>query len=471
MTLALQETSTDHRGYLLPIDVYAQRRVDTGALVSFRVRWRQIDDRGRSLRPSRSFSVRKLGSLDRALDAAIFFQAGAEEASRFYRRRVRQPGVLTANDVFAEWVRLHGPDLSLEYVEGKSRLWETEIATRPIGDIRLKEISSEPSLLVAYQDELVTEGLGANRRREIWKLMRAVLRWGRRRHPDALTIEVAGLIELPAYDRSRLAYVADAVGIERTIEAVGNRPTADRLLALRDAAFVAAMGFTVATRPSEWRLSATWEDLRADTVELQRRGRPPGRRIAGLKRGAHVALLLPNARDRLLTYKDQLEARFGRQRPDALIFQVLDEDEGPIWARPRGGGRLVPLAWTTSFYNRWVRRVWMPAREAAARAPDAPPGLATMKFYDCRHTAISMALHSTLAMGPLGVNLHPLAAMAGHNVQTLENHYRHIIVRYIGKPPIDLVEECARAREQVELAPFPEAPMRPRGPSLRRGSL
>jgi hypothetical protein len=45
-----------------------------------------------------------------------------------------------------------------------------------------------------------------------------------------------------------------------------------------------------------------------------------------------------------------------------------------------------------------------------------------MRLYDCRHTAISMALH-------------PLAAMAGHNVQTLENYYRRII----GK----LVEECA----------------------------
>jgi hypothetical protein len=214
------------------------------------------------------------------------------------------------------------------------------------------------------------------------------------------------------------------------------------------------MGFTVATRPSEWRLSATWEDLHEDTVELQRRGGSPRRRLAGLKRGAHVALLLPNARDRLLAYKDELEARFGRQRPDALIFQVIDLDDGPVWARPRGGGRRVPLAWTTNSYDRWVQRVWVPARAAAARAPDAPAGMARMAFYDCRHTAISMALHSTLVMGPLGVNLHPLAAMAGHSIQTLEDHYRHIIVRYVGKPAIDLVEECAEARRRVEETPF-----------------
>jgi hypothetical protein len=34
------------------------------------------------------------------------------------------------------------------------------------------------------------------------------------------------------------------------------------------------------------------------------------------------------------------------------------------------------------------------------------------------------------------------------------DHYRHIIVRYIGKLAIDLVEECAAARSQVEEDPF-----------------
>jgi hypothetical protein len=452
MTLALRDTREDHRGRALPRCIYAQVRRDTGDIVAFRVRWQQFDDQGRRLRPSRSFSIRRLGSADRALDAATFFHQGAVEASRVYRGRSRRPRTLTANDVFAEWMKTHAVELSVDYAEKMDRLWRTEIETRTIGGLRLKEISADPSLLVVGQDELVAEGLGASRRREIWKLMRAVLRWGRRRHPGDLTIEVAGLIELPRYDRSRLAYAADALGLERIIEAVLNRSTADDLLALRDAAFVAAMGFTVATRPSEWRLVATWESLLEDTVELQRRRGASSRRLAGLKRGAHVALLLPNARDRLLAYRTALEERFGQQPPDALVFQVLDHD-GPVWARPGGGGRKVPLAWTTNTYNQWVHRVWAPARAIAARSPDSPPGLAAMKFYDCRHTAISMALHSTLVMGPLGMNLHPLAAMAGHSIQTLEGYYRHIIVRYVGKPPIDLWEECARARTTVEETP------------------
>lgn len=452
MTLALQDTGVDHHGRPLPPDIRALVRRDTGALVSFRVRWRQVDERGRRLRPSRSFSARRLGSADRGLDAAVFFRAGALEASRVYLRKAGRTRALTANDVFAEWLALHAIELSQDYAEKMERLWRREIEPRPIREMRLKEISADPALLVGHQDELVAEGVPPGKRREIWKLMRAVLRWGRRRHPDALTIEVAGLIELPGYEHSRLSYAADALGLERLIEAVLNRPVRYPLLALRDAAMVAAMGFTVATRPSEWRLMAAWEDLREDTVELHRRGSPRGRRLAGLKSGAHVALLLPNARDRLMDYRRALEAIHGPQPAEALVFQLLGE-EGPIWARPRGGGRRVPLALTRNAYNRWVRTVWWPARSVAARAPDSPPGLAGMKFYDCRHTAISMALHSTLVMGPLGMNLHPLAAMAGHSIQTLESHYRHIIVRYIGKPPIDLVEECARAREQVEAGP------------------
>ena len=213
------------------------------------------------------------------------------------------------------------------------------------------------------------------------------------------------------------------------------------------------MGFTVATRPSEWRFAATWGDLREGTVELQRAGRRQSQRPAGLKTGAHAALLLPNARDRLLAYRGALKALYGPQSSNALVFQVLDVD-GPVWGKSKGDGSRVPLAWAKNAYNQRVKRIWAPARITASKAPDAPPGLATMKFYDCRHTAISMALHSTLVMGPLGMNLHPLAAMAGHSIQTLERYYLHIIVRYIDKPPIDLRQGCARARASVEEAPF-----------------
>jgi hypothetical protein len=77
-----------------------------------------------------------------------------------------------------------------------------------------------------------------------------------------------------------------------------------------------------------------------------------------------------------------------------------------------------------------------------------------MRFYDCRHTAISMALHSTLVAGPHGMNLHTLAGWAGHDVQTLQRYYSHVIARYQNTKPIDLKAECQAARAKAESQPL-----------------
>jgi hypothetical protein len=92
-----------------------------------------------------------------------------------------------------------------------------------------------------------------------------------------------------------------------------------------------------------------------------------------------------------------LEGRWGPQPDHALIFPVLRED-GPAWTQPEGADEPVPLAWSKNDYDRWAARVWRPAWEIAAKAKGAPSGRATMTIYDCRHTAISMALHPTLVM-------------------------------------------------------------------------
>jgi integrase len=167
-----------------------------------------------------------------------------------------------------------------------------------------------------------------------------------------------------------------------------------------------------------------------------------------LKTFARGALVLPNAWERIDAYLKAREERFGPEPGNALLFQVIGP-EGPEWIVPDGTGDPVPLAMTMNYYNQWVKRVWFPARAAAAEAPDTPSGLARMAFYDLRHTAISMALHSTLVVGPHGMNLHPLAGWSGHDIETLQRYYSHIIARYMGKPPIDLIAECRAAREQV----------------------
>lgn len=448
-----RQTNSDHYGNQLPASVFGTARTGDGVIVGYRARWREEDEDGIMRHRARSFSVRKFGSQDRALDAATSFLEGAREAL-WIDGSVSLPDTsraMTVEEVFREWIVSHAPTLSRGYAEKSIRLWDREIASRSISKVRLEKISEDTSVLVRFQDRLVTEGVSISKRRGILKLLRAVLRWGRYRHPNALDIELSGLIRLPRQNRKRLPYAADAYGLERIIEAVLRRPSRDELLPLRDAAFVAAMGYTIASRPSEWRYSATWADLHETTVELQRASRTYSGGVEGLKTGARAALLLPNAKERIETYREALEERYGPQPGDALVFQVLGED-GPVWAE--GAGGRTPLAWSDNDYVRWTARVWKPARAIAAQAPDAPAGLEKMTFYDCRHSAISMALHSTIVAGPYGMNLHPLAGWSGHDIATLQRYYAHSIARYHGQPPIDLEQEGRRARRAVERSPF-----------------
>jgi hypothetical protein len=453
MAAGLVEKSVDHRGEELPAGIYSLVAEDDST-ASYKVRWREEDGDGVARQRSKSFSVRKLGSADRALEAAAAWRRGALAAVKIEGSVAREDaaGAMSVEDLFQEWCVKRGAELSESYGNKAVRLWDNEIGGRQFARVRLDRLSRDPSILTRLQDDLVAEGMGAAKRREVLKTLRAVLRWGRRRHPGALTVELSGLFELPSGSRSRLAYAADAVGLERIIEAVLGRDSRDQLLPLRDGAFVAAMGFTVAARPSEWLHSATWGDLHERSVELQRASEVGERSAVGLKTGARAALVLSSGSLRIATYREALEARHGKQPDEGLVFQTLGAD-GPVWEERPDGSR-APVPWSEDAYKRWTARVWRPARDVAAKAPDAPRGLETMRFYDCRHTAISMALHSTLVIGPHGMNLHNLAGWAGHDVATLQRYYAHLIARYQGSEPIDLERECRRARAAVARKPF-----------------
>ena len=456
----------DHRGRTLPPGIYPQGKA--GAISGYKARWREEDSDGVPRNAAKSFSARKLGSLDRALETAVAFR---EQALRIAAvdgevLRADPAASMTVGELFQEWCRGRGSEVSKRYAEDSVRRWDREVASRSIARVRLERLSRDPSLITRFQDELAADGVTASNRAQVLKTLRAVLRWGRRRHPNALTVELSGLFEIPSQRVKRLAYAADAYGLERIVEAVLGRDARHDLLPLRDAAFIAAMGFTVAARPSEWLHSARWRDVHEHSVELQR---PYGyeENDIGLKTGARAALLLSNAAERIDAYRHKLEAEFGPQPQDALVFQSLGE-EGPLWEESTEGGR-APVPWSDNDYKRWTARIWRPARERAAKAPGAPAGLSGMRFYDCRHTAISLALHSTLVVGPYGMNLHNLAAWAGHDVQTLQRYYAHVIARYQGKEPIDLERECSEARAAVAAEPFKPPTKKRRGRSRRRG--
>jgi hypothetical protein len=465
----------DHHGQPLPAGVYAERG-SAGEITGYRIRWREATAPGAVRHYARSFSAKRCGSLDDALRSAA---ADRRRALRV-AERARAPlsvdlkddedpaSRMTVNELFAEWRQWREPVVSRPHRKRMRRYWR-EITARPLGRVRLERIARDPALLLRFQDQLITEGVGASTRRETLKALRCVLRFGRRRHPNTLNIELSDLFELPKSPRRRLAFVTDAYGLERIMEAVAARPVRDEICSVRDVALVAAMGFAVASRPSEWLYSARWRDLHERSVEFQQGDAANQGLIIGLKSGARAALLLAAARERLSVYREALEDRFGEQPPHALVFQALGP-EGPLWVRE--GDEDVPLAWTRESYLNWTSRVWRPARERAALAPDVDPRIAKMRFYDCRHTAISMALHSKLVVNEHGMNLHSLAAWAGHDVQTLQGYYAHVIARYLRASAIDLEAECAAARERVRAEPSEHlADWRQRARGTRRGTI
>jgi integrase len=468
MASSLSESRVDHRGEPLPDGVYALVE-SNGDVVSYKARWRECDDNGVRRQRSKSFSRRDAGSLDRARGAAIAYREGALEVVRSgdtVLRADRAAGTVLG-DLFKEWITRHAaPNTGERYARDAVRTWDKHIEPR-LGRVKLGALADDPGIIVRFHEDLQDARLAISARRASLALLRAVLRWGRRRYPRVLTVDVAGLFRVPSAKRRRLIRAADPLAVERIIEAVLDRPHRDPLGPIRDAALVAAMGFTVAARPSEWLVSATWRDVREGTVELQAVQNELGDESeaeVGLKTGARVALLLPNAYDRLMAYRRALEERYGRQPDNALVFQEVSRD-GPLWYKDG-----FPVEWSADHYKRWTARVWRPARQVAAQAPDTEDWIAGLTFYELRHTAISTALHSTLVMTKDGMNLHTLAAYAGHDVQTMQRYYAHVIARYRSAPPIDLEGECKAARERVESHPFQpaETPAGPQRQAQRR---
>lgn len=455
MATKLSESRVDHDGNPLPEGVYALANPQ-GDVVSYKARWREQDENGVQHQRSKSFARRELGSLAKARTAAINHRQGALDIVRSGDSVLRpdKAAALTLGELFKDWIANHAaPNTGERYARDSVRTWDTHIEPR-LGRVKLGTLARDPSVIVRFHEELQQARLAISARRASLALLRSVVRWGRRRYPRALNTDISGLFQVPSYKRRRLIRAADPLAVERIIEAVLNRGHRDPLGPIRDAALVAAMGFTVAARPSEWLLSATWADVREHTVELQAAQNELGEDSqleVGLKTGARAALLLPNAYDRLIAYREALEARYGEQPHNALVFQVLSR-QGPLWYEDG-----FPVEWSTDHYKRWTARVWRPARKVAAQAPDTEDWIAGLTFYGLRHSAISTALHSTLVMTKDGMNLHTLASYAGHDVQTMQRYYSHVIARYRSSQPIDLERECEAVRLKVQAEPFTPA--------------
>ena len=182
-------------------------------------------------------------------------------------------------DLFKEWITHHAaPNTGERYARDAVRTWDKHVEPR-LGRVKLGALADDPGVIVRFHEDLQQAGLAVSARRASLALLRAVLRWGRRRYPRALSVDVSGLFEVPGAKRRRLIRVADPLAVERIIEAVLKRPHRDSLGPVRDAALVAAMGFSVAARPSEWLVSVgRW------SRDLARRARGNGRASGGAER-------------------------------------------------------------------------------------------------------------------------------------------------------------------------------------------
>lgn len=272
----------DHRGKPLPAGIYLQRRGDEAR--GYKIRWREATADGDQSQYSMSFSAKKCGSLDAALRQAkkrrrraIAIAARAESEEVVELSPDEDPAArMSLTELFAEWRRWRAPAVSPLHRKRMRRYWR-EISTRQLGEVKHERLSRDPALLVRFQDQLAAEKISAATRAEILKALRSVLRWGRRRHPTALNIELSNLFTIPRRQRRRLTFFTDAYGLERIIEAVRARPVRDEIHRFRDIALVAAMCFTVASRPSEWLYSARWRGLHEGSVDLQQSdARPRG---------------------------------------------------------------------------------------------------------------------------------------------------------------------------------------------------
>src|SRR3954465_12702161 len=229
MASSLTESRIDHRGEPLPDGVYALVEHD-GEVVSYKARWRERDANGMQRQRSKSFSRRDAGSLDPAQAAAVAHRDGVREIVRAgdtVLRADRAAGILLG-DLFKEWITHHAaPNTGERYARDAVRTWDKHIEAR-LGRVKLGALADDPGIIVRFHEDLQEARLAISARRRSLALLRAVLRGARRRSPRALSVDVAGLFQVPSAKRRRLNRAADPLAVERIIEVVLKRRIATR---------------------------------------------------------------------------------------------------------------------------------------------------------------------------------------------------------------------------------------------------
>jgi len=343
----------------------------------YAVRWRDGQGRHRSrtfarLRAAEAFDRDRRDR--RALGTLALDQLGCETLDQY---------------VEGTWAPVHGSLLADKTRDLYALLYDRHVSPT-LGGVPLRELTAEQ--IGRWQADRLAAGAPVESTRKALTLLGAILqraveggrigsnpqRLVRRASPQP-TAEVRPLA--PA-----------------TIEAIR------AVLPPRDATFVSLLGYA-GLRPQEAR-ALTWGHVGERTLTVYS---PKTRRHRSEPRS--VRLLAPLA-------QDLREWRLMSGRPG---------DTEPVIPAPHGG------TWTEPGYERWIRRVWMPALAKLGRDYQRP--------YVLRHSFASLLLHE-------GRSVVFVARQLGHSTAVCLRTYGHVIEELDDAPRLSAEDAILAARGQ-----------------------
>jgi hypothetical protein len=166
MAIRLSESRVDHRGEPLPEGVYALVN-PRGEVVSYKARWRELDENAVLRQRSKSFSPRAYRSLDKARVAAVEHRDGAVEIVKAGATVLRsdKAATLTVGELFKEWIANHAAANTGErYARDSIRTWDKHVEPR-LGRVKLGALASDPGIVVRFHEDLQRAKLAISARR------------------------------------------------------------------------------------------------------------------------------------------------------------------------------------------------------------------------------------------------------------------------------------------------------------------